>query len=49
VAGEYFRETNIKAGGWASNHNETLVRDAARAKGFKVKTNITPLARRLER
>ena len=32
-------KTNVKAGGW-NNHNETLVRDAAKAKGLKVKTNV---------
>jgi len=33
-------KTNLKAGGRNWNHNETLVRDAAKAKGMKVKTNL---------
>jgi hypothetical protein len=32
-------KTNVKAGALSGNHNETLVRDAAQAKGLKVKTN----------
>jgi hypothetical protein len=33
-------KTNVKAGGMSRNHNETLVRGAAKAKGLRVKTNI---------
>ncbi len=32
--------TNVKAGGNMNQHNETLVRAAAPAKGLKVKTNL---------
>jgi hypothetical protein len=31
-------KTKISAGGMTSNHNETLVRDAAKSQGLKVKT-----------
>lgn len=33
-------KTNVKAGGRAFNHNETLVRRAPNPPGLKVKTNI---------
>jgi hypothetical protein len=33
-------KASIKAGGVSVNHNEKLVRDAAKTKGLKVKTNI---------
>ena len=33
-------KTNIKAGGMRLNHNETLVRDGAKAKGLRVKTGV---------
>ena len=33
-------KTSVKAGGNLANHNETLVRDAAQAKGLKVKTSV---------
>jgi hypothetical protein len=33
-------KTRIRAGLWTSNHNETLVRDPAMAKGLKVKTHV---------
>jgi hypothetical protein len=33
-------KTNVKAGGRRMNHNETLVRDAAKVRGVKVKTNV---------
>ena len=33
-------KTKIKAGGRKPNHNETMVRDAAKASGLKVKTNV---------
>lgn len=33
-------KTNIKAGGETLNHNETLVRGAAKPKGLRVKTNV---------
>jgi hypothetical protein len=33
-------KTNIKAGGLAMNHNETIVRDVPQARGLKVKTNV---------
>ena len=32
--------TNVKAGRLASYHNETLVREGAKAKGLKVRTNL---------
>jgi len=32
--------TNLKAGGVRFNHNETQVRDSAKAKGVKVKTDL---------
>jgi hypothetical protein len=33
-------KTNVKAGGRKFNHNETLVRDAAKIRGVKIKTNV---------
>ncbi len=33
-------KTNLKAGGLAINHNETLVRDIPKARGLKVKTHL---------
>jgi hypothetical protein len=33
-------KTNLKVGKLAVNHNEVLVRETARAKGVKVKTNV---------
>ena len=33
-------KTNVKAGLNGTNHNETLVRETATAKGVKVKTNV---------
>ncbi|HEY3216503.1 MAG TPA: hypothetical protein VGK93_08420 [Candidatus Eisenbacteria bacterium] len=33
-------KTNVKAGGIWSNHNETLVREAWRTCGLKVKTGV---------
>jgi hypothetical protein len=33
-------KTHVKAGYVSVNHNETLVRDPARAKGLKVKTRV---------
>ena len=33
-------KTKIKAGGRTWNHNETMVRDTAKASGLKVKTNV---------
>jgi len=33
-------KTNVKAGGLRVNHNETLVRDAAKARGLAVKTHV---------
>jgi hypothetical protein len=34
-------KTHVRAGGLnVTNHNETLVRDASKAKGLKVKTRI---------
>jgi len=32
--------THIRAGGRVANHNETLVRNAAKRSGLKVKTHI---------
>jgi hypothetical protein len=33
-------KTHVRAGAIGLNHNETLVRDPARAKGLKVKTRV---------
>ena len=33
-------KTHVRAGGMGFNHNETLVRDASRAKGLKVKSHV---------
>lgn len=33
-------KTRVRAGGLASNHNETLVHNAAHSKGLKVKTHV---------
>ena len=33
-------KTNVKAGGANLNHNETVLPDAAKAKGLRVKTNV---------
>ena len=33
-------KTHVRAGGHKLNHNETLVRDAGRAKGLTVKTRV---------
>jgi len=33
-------KTNVKAGGLRFNHNETMVRDAAKAKGLTVRTHV---------
>ena len=33
-------KTKVKAGELPHNHNETLVRDAAQARGLKVKTGV---------
>ena len=33
-------KTNLKAGGFWINHNETLVRDIPKARGLKVKTHL---------
>ena len=33
-------KTHVRAGGINLNHNETLVRDASKAKGLKVKTRV---------
>ena len=33
-------KTNIKAGGTTLNHNETLVREVAKARGLKVKSHV---------
>jgi hypothetical protein len=33
-------KTHIRAGGVFLNHNETLVRDRAKAKGLTVKTHV---------
>jgi len=33
-------KTHVRAGALTSNHNETLVRDSAKAKGLKVKTRV---------
>lgn len=33
-------KTRVRAGALTSNHNETLVRDAAKSQGLKVKTCV---------
>jgi hypothetical protein len=33
-------KTHVRAGGIQLNHNETLARDASRAKGLRVKTHV---------
>ena len=40
-------KTNLKAGGYRLNHNQTLVRDARKAKGLKIKTNLKAGGRRV--
>lgn len=33
-------KTNVKAGKLTANHNQTMLREAAKAKGLRVKTNV---------
>jgi hypothetical protein len=42
-------KTNIKADGLNRNHNETLVRNAAKAGGLKVKTSVKAGAEAMSR